>query len=82
MSARAIAWAGLGAAVGIVHALLLWRSARQPASLAGSLGVLRILGVGALLALAALGEGLLPAALGWGLGFPSAGCALLWGTRR
>jgi hypothetical protein len=82
MSPCGLIWAAVGLMAGIAHALWLWRSTRQPGTLEGLSGVLRILGVGALFLVAALADGLVPAAVGWGLAFPSAGCVLLWRGRE
>lgn len=77
MSAGAWVWAAVGLSAGVLHAVSLWRSARRPASIEGLFGVLRVLGVGALLLVAALGHGLVPAAVGWALAFPTVGVLLL-----
>lgn len=82
MSGDVSFWAVVGLATGALHAVSLWRSSRRPASIEGALGLVRVLSVGAMLFLAARSEGLLPAAVGWGVGLPSAGCALFFGSRR
>ncbi len=68
MSAALLAWVCAGIAAGAAQAALTWHSAHRPQPWLAALAVARVLGVGLVLAAAAIAGHLLPAALGWALG--------------
>jgi hypothetical protein len=73
-------WAAAGLLVGVLHAVGLWTTTRrlqERAAKGAAAFVLRVAGVGMLFLFATLTKGLLPAAIGWGVGFPFAGILLL-----
>ena len=81
MSADTVMWFLAGLVAGTMHACLLWRVARSPEQ--GAMAMpLRLLGVAALFASAALLGGLWAAVCGWASGFCLSVISLyLWKTR-
>jgi len=67
MSTRMILWMVLGIAVGVTHAVALWRSAHAYRTQEWS-AVWRLPVVAAVLVSAALGHTLIPAVIGWAVG--------------
>lgn len=73
-----MAWfAVTGAAVGVLHGSLLWWSAMRGPVAAAITGTARLMIVGLLFLVAVLAHALLPAALGWAVGFGAASIAAL-----
>ncbi len=62
-------WLTLGVVLGGLHAASLWLTTRRASALMGAIGLLRLLAVAAVLIGAAFAGGVLPAAVGWGIGF-------------
>ncbi len=61
--------AGVGLALGIGHAWVLWKASQPPFRWAGG-ALLRILPVAAVFIIAAFLGGIIPVAIGWAVGFP------------
>jgi len=74
-------WLAIGSAGGISHGILLGWAVFHSPERAAALGILRLAAPAALLVGAAVSHGLLPAALGWALGFAGS-CFLVVRWRR
>lgn len=65
-------WLLAGVALGAFHAMGIRQSTREAGPFVAILGVVRLLAVGLGLVAAAILGGIIPIAIGWGLGFASA----------
>jgi hypothetical protein len=63
------AWLAVGFVLGVVHATGIWRSAKHFTAATSIISLVRLVAVGLALAAGAIFGGILPAALGWGIGF-------------
>lgn len=68
MTATFAIWLAVGAALGAVHAWVIWRASQPPFHLAGA-AMLRLLPVAAVFFAAAFLGGLIPTAAGWAATF-------------
>ena len=59
------AWLVVGLLLGVLHARQIWRSATQPGAMTPVTGAARLLVIGLSLAVAAIFDGILSAAVGW-----------------
>jgi hypothetical protein len=64
-----ILWLLAGVGAGSLHAASLWLSVRQFGAWHAALGMLRLIVVAGVLVAAAITGGLIPACIGWGMGF-------------
>jgi len=71
------AWGAAGAALGVLHAAGIWRTARRPTATSAVLGLARLCSVGLALAAAAVLGVILPVATGWAAGVSAAVVAVL-----
>lgn len=78
MTAVELAWMTAGVFLGAFHSTALWKSAKRPGDLTAIVGMARLGIVGATLTAAAVLGGLLPAFLGWILGFLACAALVLW----
>ncbi|MEW6219789.1 MAG: hypothetical protein AB1634_09695 [Thermodesulfobacteriota bacterium] len=76
MTAWAWLWLPAGLALGAGQALWLLAGVRRPGPGLAVAGLLRLVAVGLALVVAALYGGIVPAALGWGVGFFCGVCFL------
>ncbi len=75
-------WMVFGAAIGVLHAAGVWRSASRPSVMSALLGLVRLVVVGLALVASAILGGILPAAAGWALGYFAAVAFLSTRRRR
>lgn len=62
-------WFAVGLLLGVLHAAAVWRSAKHLTARTAVMGLARLVFVGVVLAVVAILGGILPAAIGWAVGF-------------
>jgi hypothetical protein len=62
-------WLTAGVVVGGLHAAWLWHAAHRASYMMAAIGTVRLLCIALILVGAALAGGLVPACMGWGVGF-------------
>lgn len=62
-------WLTMGVVLGGWHAASLWLATRHTSALLVATGLLRLLAVAVILIGAAIAGGVVPASVGWGIGF-------------